>query len=57
MLSRYDGLKYCEIAQKLSISVKTVEMQMSIALKKLRNLETERNHYFKFESTGKKRRL
>lgn len=38
ILSRFDGLKYGEIAQKLNISVKTVEMQMSIALKKLRSL-------------------
>jgi RNA polymerase sigma-70 factor (ECF subfamily) len=37
ILSRYDGLKYKEIADKLSISVNTVETQMCIALKKLRN--------------------
>ncbi len=36
VLCRYEGLKYAEIAQKLNISVKTVEMQMGIALKKLR---------------------
>lgn len=36
LLCRFDGLKYAEIAQKLNISVKTVEMQMGIALKKLR---------------------
>jgi RNA polymerase sigma-70 factor, ECF subfamily len=36
VLCRFDGLKYAEIAQKLNISVKTVEMQMGIALKKLR---------------------
>lgn len=36
LLCRYEGLKYAEIAQKLNISVKTVEMQMGIALKKLR---------------------
>jgi RNA polymerase sigma-70 factor, ECF subfamily len=35
-LSRYEGLKYHEIAQKLSISVKTVETQMSRALQSLR---------------------
>ncbi|QGY43484.1 RNA polymerase sigma-70 factor [Maribellus comscasis] len=35
-LCRFDGLKYAEIAEKLNISVKTVEMQMGIALKKLR---------------------
>lgn len=36
MLCRFEGLKYAEIAEKLNISVKTVEMQMGIALKKLR---------------------
>jgi RNA polymerase sigma-70 factor, ECF subfamily len=36
LLCRFEGLKYVEIAQKLNISVKTVEMQMGIALKKLR---------------------
>ena len=35
-LSRYEGLKYTAIAQKLDISVKTVETQMSRALSKLR---------------------
>jgi len=35
-LSRYDGLKYKEIAEKLNISVKTVETHMSNALKILR---------------------
>ncbi len=36
ILSRYDGLKYKEIAEKLNISVKTVENQMGSALKSLR---------------------
>ena len=36
ILCRFDELKYAEIAEKLEISVKTVEMQISIALKKLR---------------------
>lgn len=36
MMSRYDGLKYKEIAEKLGISVKTVEAQMGKALKFLR---------------------
>jgi len=35
-LSRNDGLKYKEIAQKLKISIKTVETQISRALKKIR---------------------
>ncbi len=36
LLSRFEELKYTEIAVKLNISVKTVEMQMGIALKRLR---------------------
>lgn len=36
ILCRFEGFKYSEIAKKLEISVKTVEMQMGIALKKLR---------------------
>jgi len=35
-MSRYDGLKYHEIADKLSISVKTVEANMGKALKHFR---------------------
>jgi len=37
LLSRHEGLKYQEIADTLGISVKAVENQMGIALKKLRN--------------------
>lgn len=36
-LSRYEGLKYADIAQRLNLSVNTVETQMSRALKKLRH--------------------
>jgi len=35
-MNRFDGLKYSEIAVRLNISVKTVENQMSKALKVLR---------------------
>lgn len=36
MLCKFEDLKYKQIAEKLNISIKTVEMQMGIALKKLR---------------------
>lgn len=36
IMSRYDGLKYKEIAEKLNISIKTVENQMGKAIKYLR---------------------
>ena len=42
ILSRFDGLKYQEIADKLNISIKTVENQIGNALKFLRK------NYFEF---------
>ncbi|MFK8045607.1 MAG: RNA polymerase sigma-70 factor [Crocinitomicaceae bacterium] len=36
IMSRYDGLKYKEIANQLKISIKTVENQMGSALKHLK---------------------
>ena len=36
LLCRFEELQYTQIAQQLGISVKTVEMQMGIAMKKLR---------------------
>lgn len=36
ILSRFEGMKYQEIADHLNLSLKTVENQMGIALKKLR---------------------
>ena len=41
ILSRYGGLTYNEIAEELEISVKTVENQVSIALKKLKESLSE----------------
>ena len=37
ILSRFEGLKYREIADRLKISVKTVENQMGSAIKHLKN--------------------
>lgn len=37
ILSRFEGLKYKEIAEKLKISIKTVENQMGSAIKHLKN--------------------
>jgi RNA polymerase sigma-70 factor (ECF subfamily) len=40
-MNRFDGLKYREIAEKLSISVKTVEANMGKALKEFRKALVE----------------
>lgn len=40
-MNRFDGLKYAEIAEKLSISVKTVESNMGRALKEFRKALAE----------------
>lgn len=41
-LSRFEGLKYNEIAEKLSVSVKTVEANMGRALKEFRKALIEK---------------
>jgi RNA polymerase sigma-70 factor (ECF subfamily) len=40
-MSRFEGLKYSEIAKKLSVSIKTVEANMGRALKEFRKELTE----------------
>jgi len=40
-MNRFEGLKYAEIAKKLSVSVKTVEANMGRALKEFRRALTE----------------
>ena len=47
-LSRKDGLKYREIAKKLNISIKTVETQMGLAIKTLREKLKNYNTFFTF---------
>jgi len=54
LLCRFEGLKYKEVADKLNISIKTVEMQMGIALKKIREKLTNSktiNLFLSFFST------
>jgi RNA polymerase sigma-70 factor (ECF subfamily) len=48
MLSRQEGLKYHQIAQKLNISIKTVETQMSLAIKSLRDKLRNYSSFFTF---------
>jgi RNA polymerase sigma-70 factor (ECF subfamily) len=45
-LSREEGLKYREIADRLNISVKTVEAQMGLAIKTLREKLKKYNTFF-----------
>jgi RNA polymerase sigma-70 factor (ECF subfamily) len=45
-LSRENGLKYREIAKKLNISIKTVEAQMGLAIKSLREKLKKYNTIF-----------
>jgi RNA polymerase sigma-70 factor (ECF subfamily) len=47
-LSRQDGLKYHEIATTLNISIKTVETQMSLAIKTLREKLKYYSSFFTF---------
>ncbi|MBT3384660.1 MAG: RNA polymerase sigma-70 factor [Prolixibacteraceae bacterium] len=45
-MSREEGLKYREIANKLNISIKTVETQMGLAIKTLREKLKNYNPFF-----------
>ncbi|MEN8115644.1 MAG: RNA polymerase sigma-70 factor [Bacteroidota bacterium] len=49
-LSREEGLKYREIAEKLNISIKTVEAQMGLAIKTLREKLKRYNTFLFFLS-------
>lgn len=54
-LAREEGLKYREISERLDISVKTVETQMTLALKQLRESLKEYHHlvlFFMFPGKG-----
>lgn len=55
-LAREEGLKYREIAEQLNISIKTVETQMTLALKQLRESLKEYKNlvmFFLFNVKGK----
>lgn len=48
LLSRKEGLKYREIAERLNISIKTVEAQMSLSIKALREKLKQYSTFFTF---------
>lgn len=48
LLSRFSFLSYREIALKLGISIKTVETQMSIAIKRIQQFLTKGGYFFLF---------
>lgn len=48
LLSREEGLKYREIAERMNISVKTVEVQMGLAIKTLRDKLKKYNFFLFF---------
>lgn len=48
MLSKFEGLKYQEIADKLEISIKTVEVQMGKAFRLIREKINKKHHLFLF---------
>jgi RNA polymerase sigma-70 factor (family 1) len=55
-LIKEDGLKYADVATLLNISVKTVEAQMAIAVKRISNSHNFKNHFPELHSllSGKK---
>jgi len=55
-LIKEDGLKYADVATLLNISVKTVEAQMAIAIKRISNSHNFKTHFPELHTilTGKK---
>ena len=51
LLSKRDGLTYKEIADELGISIKTVEHQISKAIKTLRNTAIKVYFFFSHKKT------